>query len=401
MWRLYYRAGILDLTREEETYVLAMAESTDGLDFHRPEFGLCEFQGTTRNNILQIGGFPNPPPPFFDLNPASLPNQRFKGITQCQSKPFAMASPDGLRWHSMQAEPLNIPGQFDTVNTAFWDTVAGCYRCYTRRWLDPETGSPFDGWHFGDVRPVRGIQHSTSHDFLHWSQPELLHFADGDQTVHLYTNAILPCPGAEHHLLGFPNRYVPERKLNSAHPLEGVNDALFMASRDGAQWERWLDAWVPPGVDPMNWTERNNYPVWGIVETSATEWSMYVTEHYRQKEAFTRMRRLAIRPWGFVSVHGDYSGGEMLTKPFLFDGRALRINARTSAAGSVRVEILDKNGHVLPGFGLDDMEMWFGDGLDIPVTWKQGGDLAQIGRRPIRLRFLLKDADLYDIQFSP
>jgi hypothetical protein len=90
----------------------------------------------------------------------------------------------------------------------------------------------------------------------------------------------------------------------------------------------------------------------------------------------------------------------VLTKPFLFDGRVVKINARTSAAGSVRVEILDENNHVLPGFAFGDMDAWFGDGLDMPVTWAQGSDLSHLGRRPIRLRFSLKDADVYGIQFS-
>lgn len=125
---------------------------------------------------------------------------------------------------------------------------------------------------------------------------------------------------------------MPERKPNAAHQYDGVNDALFMSSRDGVHWNRWLDAWVRPGPDGLNWTERNNYPVWGIAETSPAEWSMYVTEHYRHAPLPTRMRRLLIRPWGFVSVRGDYGGGEMVTKPFTFTGASLRLNAATSTA---------------------------------------------------------------------
>ena len=398
-WRLYYRAGILDLNREEDTYVLALAESRDGISFTRPELGVCEFQGSKRNNILQIGGFPNVPPPFLDTNPACRPEHRLKGITARACKAYAMASADGIRWSLLQEAPLELPGQFDTVNTAFWDSVAGCYRCYTRSWHDRTTRRVLAGWDFGGAQPVRAIQCATSPDFVHWSAPEQLQYADGDYGVHLYTNAIVPCPGAEHVYLGFPNRYVPERKPDPAHQYEGVNDALFMASRDGVRWARWLDAWVRPGLDALNWTERNNYPMWGIAETSPTEWSMYVSEHYRRKGTPTRMRRLAIRPWGFVSVHAERAGGEMVTKPFTFAGSTLRLNASTSAAGSVQAEVQDEQGRPLPGFTLAEMTPWYGDALDAPIAWT-GGNPARFADTPIRLRFVLKDADLFALRFA-
>jgi len=400
-WRLYYRAGILDWNREEETGVLALAHSRDGLSFSRPDLGLVEFAGSRQNNILQIGGFPTPPPPFVDANPACRADQRFKGIVGRACKAYAMTSADGIRWVPLRAEPLELPGQFDTINTAFWDGVAGCYRCYTRSWHDLDTGRILEGWNFGGAHPIRAIQHATSTDFVHWSRPEPLQYADGDYAAHMYTNAILPCPGAEHILLGFPNRFVPERKPNPSHAYEGVNDALFMSSRDGVHWRRWLDAWVRPGLDDLNWTERNNYPVWGIAETSPMEWSMYISEHYRHRGTPTLMRRLAIRPWGFVSVRSDHAGGEMVTKPFTFDGAVLRVNASTSAAGSIRVEVQDAGGRAFPGRALNDMPPWFGDALDAPVAWQTGSDLSGLAGRPVRLRFAMKDADLFSFRFSP
>lgn len=398
-WRLYYRAGILDWKREEETAVYALGESRDGLTFTRPETGLLEVNGTRRNNVLQVGGYPKVPPPFFDTNPACRPDQRFKGICARWEKAHAMTSADGLRWTLMQEEPLDMPGQFDTVNTSFWDGLAGCYRCYTRCWFEPSKGRTIHGSEFKGSHAFRAIQHSTSPDFLHWSKPETLQYADGDDAAHLYTNAILPCPGAEHIFLGFPNRFLPERKPNPAHPHGGVNDALFMASRDGVRWNRWLGAWVRPGLDELNWTERNNYPVWGIAESSPTEWSMYITEHYRHAPHPMRMRRLAIRPWGFVSVHAGYAGGELLTKPLTFAGATLRVNAATSAAGSITVEVQDANGRALPGLALGDMTPWYGDDLDATMSWSGGADLSRLAGQSVRLRFVLTDADLYAFCF--
>ncbi|MFA6111887.1 MAG: hypothetical protein WDA75_24260 [Candidatus Latescibacterota bacterium] len=398
-WRLYYRAGILDLSRADDTSVTARAESRDGLSFTRPRLGLCEFAGARDNNILQIGGFPSVPPAFIDANPACPPSQRFKGIAERGFKGWALASPDGLHWSLLQEEPLELPGHFDTVNTAFWDRVSGCYRCYTRSWHDRDTGRVLSGWDFTGVVGIRAIQHATSPDFLHWSAPEQLVYDDGDRATHLYTNAITPCPGAEHPYLGFPNRYVSDRRFDPAHEGDGVNDALFMSSRDGVHWQRWLDAWVSPGPDPLNWTERNNYPVWGIAQTSESEWSIYLSEHYRHQGQPTRMRRLAVRPWGFVSLRAGYAGGEVLTRPFTFTGSSLRLNARTSAAGSIRVEVQDEQGHTLPGFGLTQMAPWFGDHLDGIISWGETTDLRLLAGRPVRLRFALQDADLFGFRF--
>lgn len=400
-WRLHYRAGILDLAREEDTSVSALAESRDGITFTRPDLGLCEYKGSRRNNILTIGGFLNMAPPFVDTNPACPPEQRFKGITGANGKAWALTSPDGLSWRTLQQDPLVLQGWFDTINTAFWDTVAGCYRCYTRSFHEASDGRVIQGHPFiNGKQPVRAIQHATSPNFIHWSAPEQLQYADGDLATQLYTNAIVPCPGAEHLYLGFPNRFVEERKPDPAHPHPGVNDALFMASRDGVRWTRRLDAWVPPGLDPQNWTERNNYPVWGIAETSPSEWSMYISEHYRHEGVPTRMRRLAVRPWGFVSVHADYAGGEMITKPLIFNGAKLRLNARTSAAGSIRVEAQEADGRPVPGLALHDMAPWFGDALDAPMAWKNGGDLSRLAGRPVRLRFVMNDADVFALHFK-
>jgi hypothetical protein len=399
-WRLYYRAGILDWQREEDTNVTAMAESRDGITFTRPDLGLVEFQGSQHNNILQLGGFPQVPPPFVDARPTCPPAQVFKGFCARWEKAYAMASADGLRWSLLQQEPLALAGQFDTENTAFWDSRIGAYRCYTRGWFDLNRRRMIMGKEFEGSRAVRAIQHAASPDFLHWSAPEPLEYADGDVETHLYTNAILPCPGAEHLYVGFPNRFLPDLRCDPTHADPGANDALFMASRDGVRWTRYQEAWVRPGLDPLNWTERNNYPIWGIAETSPTEWSMYISEHYRHQGLPTRMRRLAIRPWGFVSVHAGFAGGEMVTKPFTFAGARLLLNASTAAAGWLRVEVQEASGRVIPGLGSSDMAAWFGDALDAPIAWQAGGSLGRLAGRPIRLRFVLKDADLFSVRFG-
>ena len=392
--RLQYRAGIFDMSAEDQNSVAALAESTDGgLTFQRPEVGLCEWEGSRRNNILQIGGVPNIPPAFIDRNPDCPEDRRYKGLASELGKLYVLSSSDGIRWDQMLDGPVKMTGMFDTINTAFWDPVAECYRSFTRYFDDP-TPELATAAHGVSPNGIRCIQSSTSPDFIHWSEPVPHVYRDGIRDMQLYTNATVPCPGAEHILLSFPMRYMEQRTAIASHPNPGVSDSVFMASRDGVNWTRYGEGWVRPGLDPANWTERNNIPVWGIVQTSDTEWSMYISEHYRQPDMPGRMRRLSIPPHRFVSLHAGYRGGECVTNPLTFDGRELRINFATSAIGSVQVELQDERGTPIDGFALADMEPIYGDELDRPVGWT-GGDLSRVARQPVRLRFVLSDADVW------
>ncbi len=89
------------------------------------------------------------------------------------------------------------------------------------------------------------------------------------------------------------------------------------------------------------------------------------------------------------------NGGELVTKSLTFTGKALHLNFATSAAGSIRVEILDTQGNPISGYTIDDSNEVFGDAVDRVVTWKLGSDVSALAGRPVKLRFVLSDADLY------
>ncbi len=98
-------------------------------------------------------------------------------------------------------------------------------------------------------------------------------------------------------------------------------------------------------------------------------------------------------------MHAGYEPGELVTRPLEFSGKELVINFATSAAGTVRVEIQDVAGNPVPGFALVDCPEIFGDQLERSVAWKSGEDVSMLVGKPVRLRFVLQDADLYSIRF--
>lgn len=99
-------------------------------------------------------------------------------------------------------------------------------------------------------------------------------------------------------------------------------------------------------------------------------------------------------------VEAPRPGGEFVTKPLTFMGQVLTLNLSTSAAGSIRVELQDAAGKALEGFTLNDCIEIVGDRLDYPVRWRGEAELRALTGKPIRLRFVMQDADVYAVQFK-
>ena len=150
----------------------------------------------------------------------------------------------------------------------------------------------------------------------------------------------------------------------------------------------------------------SKYTAWGIVETRSEtpdappELSFYTSDEGYWREHVV-MRRYTLRIDGFVSVNAPQAGGELVTKPLRFEGNRLVLNSSTSAAGSIRVEIQDQSGQAIAGFSLGDGVEIFGDSLEREVQWKNGPDVGRLAGQPVRLRFVLTDADLFAIRFRP
>lgn len=363
--------------------VCCVAESTDGVHFTRIEAGLFEFEGSKANNIVWRGVGGHNFTPFLDANPDAPADERFKAMGYShQGKGLGVfASPDGIRWRELLDRPAITDGAFDSQNVAFYDTERKLYVDFHRRGRDG----------------VRDIMTCTSADFREWTEPAFIEYGD-DRKEHLYTNGIRPYPRAPHLYLGFPARFVPTRTKIAGRKEPGVSDAVFMSSRDGKNFERWSEAFIRPSLEPETWTDRNNFPAWGLAETAPGELSIYWTEHYRHPGM--RLRRGTIRTDGFVSLHAGGAPGEILTRPLLFEGGRLEVNYATDATGWIRVELCDEAGQPLDGFAFYDSVVLFGNEIEGEVSWRKEPDLAALAGRPVRLRIRMENADLYSLRFA-
>lgn len=385
IFRMYYRGSSHDpeTSKKKHPEFTCYAESKDGIHWVKPELGLFEFNGSKKNNIVWQGIGTHNFTPFKDKTPNCPPEARYKALGLGEGGLYAFQSPDGIHWRLMKNEPVLMKGAFDSQNLAFWDEVKKCYVAYYRAFREG----------------YRDIMVATSQDFLNWSEPQFLDYGSVPKE-HLYTNAIIPYFRAPHIYLGFPKRFFPERQKQIPG---GLSDGVFMTSRDGIHWHRWLEAFIRPGPQPQRWVNRNNMTAWGILVTKSKlanapdELSIYSSEGYSQEG--NCLRRFTLRMDGFVSVHASYPGGEFITHPLKFKGKELVLNYSTSAGGKILVEILIERGEPIPGFSLKDCETIYGDEIEGVVRWKGRKDLSSLEGKIIRLRFVMLDADIYSLRF--
>ena len=399
IYRMYYRA----MSNEKEAR-WCLALSKDGVEWTRPKLGLHEFNGSRDNNILFAGGGNGHFSPFLDTRPGVPTNERYKALTLPNLFELKiLVSADGIHWRDFHPESvIKYPRQgihvFDTVSVCFWSETEDCYVLYTRWWAD--NPNKVQGH---DVAPrTRQIRRHTSKDLIHWSKPQYMTYGDTPMEE-LYTNATKPYFRAPHIYLSFPMRYFPGRNSRSDADFKaaglptwnkGVSDAVFMSTRGGTKYDRtFMEGFVRPGPDKNNWFGRTQTIAPLVIPSGSQEISLYCSRHYSLPTV--HMERLTLRTDGFVSVNAPYHGGTLLTKPLIFEGKKLEANYSTSAAGSIVIEILTADGdHVVA-----KSTTLIGDDIDGVVSWEQG-DVASVSGKPVRLRFVMKDADLYSLRFG-
>jgi hypothetical protein len=432
VFRMWYTGG--NFFNEDATKIgghpifYCYAESSDGIHWKKPELGICEFNGSKQNNIVWTAPDADNFMVFKDTNPDCRPGEKYKAVAQGKRHAdgptglHAFKSPDGMHWTDLGEDLIISKGAFDTLNVAFWDNERGKYFCYVRDYSAREKANTFAGENYDPEKNKRIICVSTSNDFLHWTDPEPLIYEDSP-SEQLYTNNVQPYYRAPQIFVGFPTRYV-NRSWSQAfislpdlehrqrrmkfEPRFGtvVTDGLFMSSRDGRTFNRWNEPFFRAGIERKhNWLYGDCYVNCGIIETAAEdssappELSFYVEENHSKTNA-ERTRRYTLRIDGFVSASAPRAGGEIITKPITFAGDQLSLNFTTTSVGGILVELQDADGAVIPGFSREECCEIFGDNLDRKVEWKSNGKVSDLAGKPIRLHFIMRDADLYAIQFK-
>ncbi len=395
-YRAYYRGRATAGKDGDDGETTCVAESKDGLSWTKPELGLFEINGTKKNNVVLKNATPYSHnfSPWLDTRPGVPSERRYKALAGLHSSGLALfVSPDGFSWKLAKERVLESSEfAFDSQACAFWSESEKQYLCYFRTWKNK----------------IRWVSRSTSKDAENWTKAVEMSFGDAPPE-HLYTNQTHPYFRAPHLYISTAARFMPGRQVVTEEQAREINvnpkyfkdtsDAVLVTSRGGGIYDRvFLTSFIRPGIGARNWVSRTNYPALNVVQTGPTEMSVYVNQDYAQPTA--HLRRYSMRLDGFASVRAEYSGGELLTRPVTFAGVSLSLNFATSAAGSIRVEIQTPEGTPIPGFTALECREQIGNEIDRIVSWNAVSDVSSLAGKAVRLRFVMKDADLYALKFS-
>ena len=396
--------------------VYTIHESLDGKTFKKKWVDKYMFNGKQHNNICINENMDNIAV-CLDENPNCDPNEKFKafgmlGANHELGHGLGMwISPNGIDFTFKKK--LTLPGSFDSFNIAFWDPDINKYRMYyrgERRRPDEE----FDLVNKSN-NIVREIRTATTEDFETFDIHGEIDYDEGKDVMQLYTNQVIKYPRAKDMYIGMPMRYVERWNSNDnlkTMPLwdmrskfvergdrtgTAFTDTVLITSRDGVKFNRQDESFLKPYSEYRWWygdgiVARGIYETESDVENAPNELSFLASENYRTN--YINYRRYTIRLDGFYSWYAKYKGGEILTKPFTFNGSELELNFETGAMGTLIVTVCDEDGNEIEGYKTCEM---FGDTVGRPAVFQK--DLSALEGKPVRLKFYLKDCDLYSFKF--
>lgn len=404
--------------KEATSALLMYATSPDGIEWTKPALNN---EGTNQVRQPEVKGFqasgifrdPRDPARRYKMIFSSLPDGTSKSLTT--SVAF---SPDGIAW-TAEPEVHSIPFS-DTQSCPLWDAQRQRYVAFMR---------------FGPPN-TRIISRTESEDFLAWS-PKLTVLPqtkmDGPLSTQFYQMSPFAYTGS---WFGVIAAYHTEslKPITDDAPWTDRKNLHLAYSRNGVTWTRvgkhgaipvrelnqdkpdWKEialgaVFVPYGEKDKDWD-------WGTVSPIFTpepiivgdeHWFYYVGINAKNwwtwtgdppkldpnpKEPDKGVGLAKLRLDGFVSVNAGADEGTLTTKPLVFLGDTLEINAN-AADGSIRVEALDLDGKPIAGFTKENSDALTTDSVRHVASWKGQADCHLLQGRPISLRFYLQNAQLY------
>jgi len=382
MFKMWYRAI-------DDTCYVCYATSADGFTWQKPILNVMPHRGSTANNIVwgshsfYIDGFAVYKDPR-EEDPARL----YKMLTYKGHRGFAaMVSPDGIHWSG----PVNDPAAHDTgdVISMYYDSGLGKYVALLKRrfvYQDPD----------GAEKRKRARLVSFSDDFTHWSEPQFSLVPDEQDpaSTEFYSHVAFMYEGMR---IGYISNFLVETERI---------DSQLCYSRDGHKWERYRERipFLPNGPEGTLDAGMLIPGASDLIVRDGRLWIYYFganVDHAGRMygdELKYGIGLARLRLDGFVSADADADGGTLTTKAIVCSGRTLRVNV-DAPRGEVRAELLDEAGEPIEGYDLACCLPYTGDSISAPLMWHGRGTEGLIDR-PVRIRFDLKNAQLYSFWFA-
>lgn len=194
----------------------------------------------------------------------------------------------------------------------------------------------------------------------------------------------------------------PENNVTAKLDIQKRNEVLIGYSRDGFHWSR--PSHKPfIGVNPVDgaWNWGNVQSVAGMPIVDGDSLFFYVSGRRLSKyswDSYSSVGLATLRRDGFVSMHTS-DEGFLTTRNVLFNGNYFFVNA--DVKGELKVELLDATGKPVPGFTKNDCIAMKTNSTKYLIKWKNTAAVAQLKNKQIRIKFYLKNSDLYSFWISP
>jgi hypothetical protein len=222
----------------------------------------------------------------------------------------------------------------------------------------------------------------------------------------------LDCVAYESVLLGLFTIFRGERTER-----EKPNDVCIGFSRDGFHWDRPdRRAFLPVSEHVGDWNWANVQSAGGCCLVVGDRLHFYVSGRHgvpgSNDPGVCSTGLATLRRDGFVSmdhpapasavqrIDPSPEPGTLTTRPLTFSGRHLFVNL-DAPTGELRVEVLDRDGRVLPAYAAARTIPVRGDATRARVTWAGVADLAAVSGQTVRFRFHLTRGRLYAFWVSP
>jgi hypothetical protein len=434
-WQMWYQAWNTLPPSRGESCVVCYAESDDGITWTKRSLELFPFEGEKKTNIVLLGSGghsyryansvlvdPRDPDPSRRYKMAYFDWAKDGGV---EYPGLCVAfSPDGIHWTKHPKAPLSriayvdyesplpmsdqpttrpwaVPMSMADAVDVMFDPQKKVFAWYGKMWLDGPAGTM--AW-------KHAMGRSESVDFVDWSKPQLVAAPDDNDP-----------PGMEFHtspVFFHDGVYFCLNQLLDRGTGDGVVDIELMTSRDGVRWERDFRAqrWLPRNPQAGQFDSgsifTNATPVivgdemrfyYGAYQHGATGGDNLTGASGIGLVTLPRDRLAGIRPveksdQPTLKKALEHIGQVTFRPRELAKIQSITINA-DATKGSIRPELLDAAGRLVPGCTRDDATAITGDCFTHPVQWTSR-KLGQLPPGQYHLRLHIDRATVYAVYFE-
>lgn len=409
-YKMWYQAGWFDGT--------AYAESDDGLSWRR----LHEVDGSrSSDRVLPRvkGRMRDGDAVWLDLG-AKRSDERYKMLT------FYRCFDEDYRYYPFKPkhahdDPNSVPPQevielFSSSDGVNWmskgqtglsgDNTTFFFNPFRKKWVySMRTFSSLDSRvrvrSYLEVDDLFEGRVWSAGDLTFWNRTDIYDAPDPD--LGYYTQLYnLDAVAYESVMLGMYSVFMgPPNNIAGKTGLPKINDLKVGFSRDGFHFSRGSHSnFIASSRKQGTWDYGYLHPANGICVVVGDEIRFYysgfsgVSPRFgSHKYSGGSLGMATLRRDGFAAMCAGVDGGSLTTERLRHAGSHLFVNV-DCGNGELAAEVLDVDGHVIEGYGVEDCEVVGSvDSTRLEVRWRerQGEDWPSV----LRIRFFLRNAALY------